>query len=414
VLDEPELARTLVVVSSKSGTTEETRSFAAYAQARVAGPSHLVAITDPGSELDEQARAEGWGAVLTNPEDIGGRYSALSLFGMAPAALVGVDTDEIWERGAAMAARCAANQPLEDNPAALLAAFMAGLASEGRDKLTLLAPPELVSLGDWIEQLVAESTGKLGVGVVPVVGEVSGEADVYGPDRAFVSLRLAGREDLAADAVADAGHPLLRIDLDDRHDLGGEFLRWELATALAGVLLGVNPFDEPNVAESKANTMAVLDAVASGEPLPSPASDDPADLLAAMEAGDYVAVQAYLDPLSGAADALRQLCTTIRDTTRAAVTLGWGPRFLHSTGQLHKGGPDTVVSLQLVDAALWSAQATSAPIPGRDYDFATLIRAQATGDLRSLRTHGRRVAQYAVDGPADIERLTDTLARTLG
>lgn len=398
-LDQADLDRTLVLVSSKSGSTEETRAFAAHAAALVPDPRHLVAITDAGSALDREATAAGWRAVLRNPADIGGRFSALSLFGMAPAGLLGVDLAKVWATAAAHLAACHEPDP-EHNPGAQLAAFMAGFALAGRDKLTLLAPPWLAPLGDWVEQLVAESTGKDGRGVVPIVGEAPGEPSQYGEDRAFVAYRDAS----AAEALAAAGFPVLFLDVDGPDALGAEYVRWEVATALAGVVLGVNPFDEPNVTESKRNTAAVLEEVAAGAPVPPVEEGDVRGLVEGLRPGDYLSLQAYLPPTGPYATGLDRIRALVRDRTRVATTAGWGPRFLHSTGQLHKGGPDTAVALQLVDPVEGGPG-----IPGRPYDFATLLRAQAAGDLRSLRAHGRRVAQVAVRSPADLERLHDTL-----
>lgn len=399
-LEEPDLSSTLVLVSSKSGTTEETRAFAARAAALVDSPAQLVAITDPDSSLASEARSAGWREVFLNPPDIGGRYSALSLFGMVPAALLGLDLRAIWDRAAAMLLLGSGQRAARENPPAILGAFMAGLAREGRDKLTVLAPPALEPLSDWIEQLVAESTGKEGKGVVPIVRETVGDPAVYGNDRAFVELRLGGAPVAGAPALADAGHPVLTIDVDSRDAVGAEFVRWEIATALAGALLGVNPFDEPNVAESKDNTRAVLAEVTEGESLPEPEDGDVAGLLSGLQAGDYLSIQCYLAPEAKIAAGLEELRLLVRDRARVATTVGWGPRFLHSTGQLHKGGPDTVAVLQLVD--------TPEPdvlIPGREYDFATLVRAQAAGDLRSLREHGRRATQVGIDGPPALFRV---------
>ena len=397
LLDDADLSATLVVVSSKSGTTEETRCFAAHA-GTLLPPDRLVAITDAGSQLEAEARDAGWREVLPNPADIGGRYSALSLFGMAPAALAGVDVAAIWRGAAAMLDAC--RRPPEDNPGARLAAFMGGHAMAGRDKLTVLAPAALTPLGDWIEQLVAESTGKEGTGLVPVIREPLAEPAVYGDDRAFVALRHGAEQLAGVDALAAAGHPVHVIDVDAVDNLGGEFVRWEVATALAGVLLDVDPFDEPDVASSKANTNAVLDDLADGGRLPPPEHGDVHALLRQVGPGDYLSVQAFLPPDAEHAAPLQRLRTTVRDRLRVATTFGWGPRFLHSTGQLHKGGPDSVVALQVVDAP-----AGGPPIPGRPYDFATLVRAQAQGDLRSLRARGRRVAQVGVEGPGGLEQL---------
>jgi glucose-6-phosphate isomerase len=409
-LPENGLDSTLVVVSSKSGTTTETRAFALRAERLVPSTRHLAVITDPGTNLAEEARARAWRAVFENPPDIGGRYSALSLVGMVPAALIGVDIDAIWRSAAAMATACAPPHDGVGNPAAALAAFMGGLARTGRDKLTLLTSPSLASFADWIEQLVAESTGKQGTGIVPVVGEPLGPPDVYGDDRAFVVIEHA--EDLVAgvEHLEAAGLPVHRIRLDDRSALGGEFVRWEVATALAGALLGIDPFDQPNVAESKQNTDEVLDEVARGTPLPDPENGDREQLLGTVRAGDYVSIHSYLPPDDKVAAGLTEARVIIRDNLRVATTSGWGPRFLHSTGQLHKGGPNSVVVLQLVDMP---SKEQDVPIPARDYTFGTLIRAQAIGDLRSLRAHDRRVIQRRIDGPEDIVRLIGDLTALL-
>ena len=404
VLDGTDLSRTVVVVASKSGSTEETACFASRAAALLPA-ERMVAITDPGSKLEQQAAEAGWAAVVTNPADIGGRYSALSFFGGVPAHLIGVPVQAVWGTAAAMLERCRAD--VDDNPGAQLAAYMAGNALAGRDKLTLLAPSELAPLGDWIEQLVAESTGKQGRGIVPIVGEPVEDPQVYGDDRAFVALRLGADTAMGVHQLEAAGFPVLVIDVPDHRHLGAEFVRWEIATALAGVLLGVNPFDEPNVAESKANTVAALKEVTDGAPLPSPEQGDVADLLAQVRTGDYVSIQAYLNPTPEHADALLRMRTFIRDRRHVATTVGWGPRFLHSTGQLHKGGADNVVALQIVDAPEGGPG-----IPDRPYDFATLVRAQALGDLRSLRDHGRRVAQVGVED-GDIEAVVAAVEAAL-
>ena len=400
VLDDADLSSTVCIVASKSGSTEETACFASHA-AELLGPDRLVAITDSGSKLEQQATEAGWAAVVINPTDIGGRYSALSYFGGVPAALIGVTVEAVWAGAANMLEQC--RRPATENPGAQLAAFLAGNAQERRDKMTVIAPQSLAPLGDWIEQLVAESTGKQGRGVVPVVGEPLGDPEVYGDDRCFVVLRLGADAVLGADRLAEAGHPVHVIDVADRDQLGAEFMRWEVATALAGALLGVNPFDEPNVAESKANTVAVLDEVTSGAQLPPPEEGDVAGLLSQIKSGDYVSIQAYLAPTDANAEALQRLRAFVRDRLRVATTVGWGPRFLHSTGQLHKGGADNIVALQIVDAP-----AGGPGIPDRPYDFATLVRAQALGDLRSLRDHGRRVVQVGI-GDGGLEQVVSAV-----
>jgi glucose-6-phosphate isomerase len=388
VLDDTDLSSTVVIVASKSGTTEETACFASHA-ASLLPPERIVAITDGGSQLEQQATDSGWAAVVVNPADIGGRYSALSYFGGVPAFLIGIPVAEVWDEAGQMLHQCQAS--VEENPGAQLAAFLAGNAMNGRDKVTLLAPTELAPLGDWIEQLVAESTGKEGCGIVPVVGEPIDDPSVYGDDRAFVVFTEGADTLLGAHALREAGHPVMEIEVSDRLQLGAEFVRWEVATSLAGALLGVNPFDEPNVAESKANTVAVLQEVTGGAALPHPEHGDVGALLDQLRPGDYVSLQAYLPPTAANADALLRMRTFIRDRRRVATTVGWGPRFLHSTGQLHKGGADNVVALQIVDLP-----AGGPAIPDRPYDFATLVSAQAVGDLRSLRDHRRRVAQVGL------------------
>ena len=397
-----DLDGTLVLVASKSGSTEETRDFGLLAAERAPSPRQLVAITDPGSQLEGEAAEGGWRTTFANPADIGGRFSALSFFGMVPAALLGIDVAALWASGARMLEATRPQADLAQNPAAVLGAFLAAHARAGRDKLTLLAPPALAPLGDWIEQLVAESTGKRGTGVVPVVGEPATGPDGYGDDRAFVVLTL-GQERLAeADVLSAAGFPVLEVEVADRIDLGGEFVRWEAATALAGVLLGIDPFDEPNVSESKRNTVAVLEDLEAGRPVPSDDDGDPRELVASLREGDYLSVQAYVEPGAATASTLARFRTAVRDRTRVATTTGLGPRFLHSTGQLHKGGPGTVAALQLVDRVEGGPS-----IPGRPYDFATLLRAQAAGDHRSLRAHGRRVARVHVDGAEGLARALD-------
>ena len=297
----------------------------------------------------------------------------------------------------------------DSNQASLLAAFIGGHARAGRDKLTLLSVPELTAFGDWVEQLVAESLGKQGRGVVPVVGEPVGEPGRYGDDRAFVELRLDGQAAPGAREVAMAGHPVLTLDLADRFDLGAQFVRWELAVAMVGILLDVNPFDQPNVSESKANTNEVLAALEGGDRLDPPRDDDPLALLGDVDDGDYVSLQAYLPPTRTTRDTLANMQGLLRDRLGVAVTAGVGPRFLHSTGQLHKGGPNSVVALQLVDDRLWGDQLPEVPIPGRPFDFAQLIAAQALGDLRSLEQHDRRVAQVGVDGPEGLRAVANRL-----
>jgi glucose-6-phosphate isomerase len=384
VTRELDLETTLFVVASKSGTTTETRSHLAHFRGLSPDAGRFVAITDPGTPLEQLARAEGFREVFVNPEDIGGRYSALSFFGLVPAALIGAPLHGLLDRADAMRRASELSGPAASNPGVALGALIGEAARAGRDKLTLLLPEEIAGFGDWVEQLVAESTGKEGTGVVPVVGEPLGDPERYGEDRVFVA---SGAVD-GVDALEGAGNPVVRLQFEDREQLGGEIFRWELATAVAGHVLGINPFDQPNVQEAKDATNQILET---GR-VEDPGLDDLGPLLKEIAAGDYVALMAYLDPTSESADELGRARVAIRDRYRVATTVGFGPRFLHSTGQLHKGGANNGVFIQVVDGE----RETDVPIPGRDYTFGTLIDAQALGDLRSLRARGRRVARVTL------------------
>jgi glucose-6-phosphate isomerase len=373
--------RTLHVAASKSGTTLETRSHLAWAWERHPDPARFAVITDPGSELAALADERGFAATFENPPDIGGRYSALSYFGVVPALLAGADVAGLLASAAAMSDRLRATAA--GNPAARLAAAMAAGVGAGRDKLTIVAPEAHATFGLWLEQLLAESTGKDGTGVVPVVGEQLGPPDVYGDDRLFVAL---GDDTAAAElaALADAGHPVVVLPFGgELADLGGQVLLWEMATALVGALLGIQPFDQPDVAAAKAATARVLDE---GPPAIEATSLD--DLLAEVRPGDYLAIQAFVDPGSPVVDQIEQARVALRDRLRVATTVGLGPRFLHSTGQLHKGGPNTGVFVQVV-----ADHDDDVGIPGAPYGFATLERAQADGDLLTLRDRKRRAGR---------------------
>jgi RpiB/LacA/LacB family sugar-phosphate isomerase len=422
-------SRSLVVVASKSGTTVEVQSLYAYFRGEVAREvarpgEHFIAITDAGTPLDRLATADGFRHVFRNDPDIGGRFSALSYFGLVPAALCGIDPRPLVDAALSMAAQCRTFEPLRDNPGARLGAILAGLAGAGRDKVTFLVSDGLRALGAWIEQLLTESTGKRGRGLIVVDGEPPGPPEVHGADRLFVSLALGDDPALAARAQAleAAGHPVVSLALGGPADLGAEFFRWEVATALAGALLGLNPFDEPNVAQAKAATADALTTFRTMGRLPAPAPHALGDLvqtLAAACPGDYVALLAYLTPTPEVETALQALRALVRDRTRLATTLGYGPRYLHSTGQLHKGGPDTVIPVLFTRGAPPAAAAADAPdhlpIPGADHDFATLQHAQAVGDFVTLTAAGRRALWLPLDGePAvALEGLRGDLARHL-
>jgi transaldolase/glucose-6-phosphate isomerase len=385
VVGQLELGTTLFIVASKSGGTTETLSHLAFFWDKVPNGTQFVAITDPGTSLETLAREREFRAVFVNPDDIGGRYSALSYFGLVPAALIGAPLHEVLDRAEEMQTASERTVPAAQSPGATLGAMMGESAKAGRDKLTIALPEEIASFGSWVEQLIAESTGKEDVGVVPVVGEPLGAPDVYGQDRVFVAIGEHG----GLDELENVGHPVVRLLYDGREQIGGEFFRWEMATAIAGYVLGINPFDQPNVQEAKDATKAIL---ASGS-VEDPGFDDLGVLLKQVGEGDYVAILAYLDRTSETEDAIERVRLAIRDHYRVATTTGFGPRFLHSTGQLHKGGANNGVFIQVVDAE----RSVDLPIPGQPYSFGTLIDAQALGDLRSLRGRGRRVARVTLD-----------------
>jgi glucose-6-phosphate isomerase len=420
---------TLYVIASKSGTTTEPNDFAAYFEAEAtkalgaAAGSRFVAITDPATPMVDHARSYGYREVFLNPPDIGGRYSALSLFGLVPAALLGIDLDELLARARAMAERSGPSVPDSASPAALLGSFLGRNAAAGRDKVTILTVPELETFGLWVEQLLAESTGKQGKGLLPVVGEPPGPADAFGDDRAVVAVGLRGQPVPGAAELAAAGHPVHEIELREGLDLGAEFFRWELATAFAGHLLGINAFDQPDVQAAKDATKRVLTEVERGSGgdgggLPedpeavwiggiadiAPAAVALREFLSGAHPPEYVAVMAYVNPSEGHTRRLGQAQATIRDATRAATTIGFGPRFLHSTGQLHKGGPATGRFTQLTDIPR-----EDIPVPGRPYTFGTLIAAQAAGDREALAAAGRRLLHLHLTEGGTLDMLNEAL-----
>ena len=452
-------ARTLYLIASKSGTTTETLAFLAHfwqladdihadIPQGLAG-SHFVAITDPGKSLEAIPHRDLFREVFLNPADVGGRYSALTYVGLVPAALMDLDLRDMLDGAADMAARC--ESPDRTNPGLWLGVALGALAAAGRDKLTLVIEPRTASLGNWIEQLVAESTGKRGVGIVPVVGEPLGDPGVYREDRVFVRIGSGTDADWEArtaaslDALAANGHPAIDLDLGSGAGaLGAEFFRWEFATAIAGAVLGINPFDEPNVTESKDNTKRVLDEYRSSGALPEReplATDDLLTLygdtplrltggaiapvagltdaanelrrhLARARANGFIGIHAYIASTPERDAALSGIAQLIRDRTRRAVTVGYGPRFLHSTGQLHKGGAPIGCFIQLT--ADYSED-DDLPIPGWRESFATLVRAQATGDFISLESHDLPVASInlSADPDAGLAALREALEEAL-
>ncbi|MBV8855515.1 MAG: bifunctional transaldolase/phosoglucose isomerase [Acidobacteria bacterium] len=419
-------AKTLFVVSSKSGTTTEPLTFYHYwydqvGQAKENPGENFLAVTDPGTKMEKDATNDKFKRIFLNPPDIGGRYSALSYFGMVPAALMGVDIKKLLDRAERVIHACSQVVPASENPGARLGAIIGECAKAGRDKLTIVADPKVESFGLWVEQLIAESTGKEGKGVVPVAGEPLASPSVYGDDRLFVSIAV-GKLDSGTEsklkALEAAGHPVVYRTLTDLYDLGEEFFLWEIATAVAGWRLGINPFDQPNVQESKDATKELLEAfkqngklqeqtvLAEGDGLTVYADDATRAALASnsvaealkahlqrVKPGDYIALLDYFEESEDAEGLVQQIRTHLRDATHCATTTGYGPRFLHSTGQLHKGGPDSGVFIQVTARDRRDVQ-----IPGEPYTFSTLKQAQALGDFRSLSTRGRRAVRVEI-GP---------------
>jgi glucose-6-phosphate isomerase len=461
-LDDLDPLRTLVIIASKSGTTTEPNAFLAYAWARAEaalesvphhryeGPgAYFAAITDPGRSAQAIAHHDDFREVFLNPPDIGGRYSALTYVGLVPASLLGIDLDALLASASAMLGACREPDPAL-NPGVSLGLAIGSLARGGRDKLTFLANDEIASFGAWAEQLIAESTGKHGVGIVPVDSEPVGAVSAYGPDRAFVRLSLAGSAGGGLDTLADeleaAGHPVIRIEIADPIDIGAEFVRWEVAVAIAGAVLGIDPFDQPNVEEAKQLTRDLLEGgrggrrgrddhdgaaasfppIASGDGLAlhgdaalrltSGDDDVVAELtrhLARRRPNAYLCLQAFIAPTPERDAAFGRIRTLLRDRTGRATTAGYGPRFLHSTGQLHKGGAPIGWFLQLT-----ADHPTDVAIPGWPYSFGELIDAQAVGDFAAIESHDLPIlrvhlGQDADAGLAALERaLATALTRT--
>jgi transaldolase/glucose-6-phosphate isomerase len=445
-----DLERTLCIVASKSGSTTEPLVFQKYFFERMrqikgdrAG-ENFIAITDPGSLLESLARKLRFRGIFPGTPDIGGRYAALSNFGTVPAATMGVDVEVLLRQSERMRQRCASTVPASDNPGIALGTVLATLAQAGRDKVTFVISPAISDLGAWLEQLIAESTGKEGKGLIPVDDEPLGEVHVYDNDRAFVYIRYTDgavpEQDSMVDALQSAGHPVVRIDCMNLLNLGQEFFRWEMATATAGALLGINAFDQPNVQESKDFTRCYLEEFKKNGRLPEdpPVFTDGAVCLFADDAnrqalggavslsravaahlsrvrtGDYVAINAYLERTPAVHEVLQHIRAAIRDAKRVSTTLGYGPRFLHSTGQLHKGGPDSGIFFQIT-----ADQKEDLDIPDEPYSFGILVAAQALGDMKSLCTRNRRVIRLHLGGDVAaclrrvLQAIEEALSRSL-
>jgi glucose-6-phosphate isomerase len=438
-----EIEHCLFIIASKSGTTTEPTVFYKFwydeLSKRSANPGeNFVAITDPGSPLVETAEELGFQRTFLNQSDIGGRYSALTYFGLVPAALAGIDVKRLLDRAKEMAQSCAAVMAATANPGLQLGAFIGECARLGRDKVTIVTDKKIASLGLWIEQLIAESTGKEGKGILPVAGEPLGAPSVYGEDRVFVSISVGAiSRDTGSklEALSGAGNPIAYLELADTYDLGAEFFLWEFATAFAGWRIGVNPFDQPNVQEAKDATKELLNTFASRGNLPEQTAlvadktlgvyadgntrealpttsiiDALRAHLATAKPGDYIAFLSYFEETLEFDAKLQEIRTYLRDATKCATTIGYGPRFLHSTGQMHKGGPDTGLFFQLT-----ARDKKDFPVPGEPYTFSILKQAQALGDFRALSAHGRRVVRVDLgeDVSAGLQRLHELIVAAL-
>lgn len=442
-----DLAKTLFIVSSKSGSTLEPNCFKQYFYDRVtrslgsgsAGPN-FVAVTDPGSKLEEIARAETFRHIMHGKPEIGGRFSALSAFGLTAAAAMGLDVEKLLNAAAGMVRSCKSSNPSE-NPGAILGTVLGICHREGRDKLTLITPPEFYDLGAWLEQLIAESTGKDGISIIPVDREPLMPADMYGGDRVFVNFTVKGKpadEDMQADLadIVEAGHPMVSIELTDGYSLAPEFFRWEFATAVAGAIMGINPFNQPDVESAKVEARKLTEAYeASGsfpdeEPFYSDGnislftskgyagelanSVDEKSLAGYLEGhlwnlgeSDYFAILAYIEMDAEHEEMLQQVRSHVLEHYNVATCLGFGPRFLHSTGQAYKGGPNSGVFLQIT-----ADDPVDLPVPGQKYTFGVVKSAQARGDFQVLLDRGRRALRVHISGSVNegLERILELLS----
>jgi transaldolase/glucose-6-phosphate isomerase len=442
-----DLSSTVCIVSSKSGSTLEPNIYKQYFFERVkekVGEAEVgkrfIAITDPGSKLQEVAERDKFRKVFMGVPGIGGRYSALSNFGMVPAAIMGIDVAKFLNNTADMVKACGAAVPADSNPGALLGMILGVSANHGRDKVTIAASPGIYDLGAWLEQLLAESTGKVGKGIIPVDREPLANPDTYGNDRVFAYLRLESApdksQDTAIEALEAAGHPVVRITVDNIYNLGQEFFRWEIATAVAGSIIGINAFNQPDVEASKIETKKLTSEYEKTGKLPdeSPFFDGDgiklyadeknvevlrgkprlAEVLKAhlgrLRAGDYFAVLGYI-PMNGANEkALQGIRLPVRDRKKVATVLGFGPRFLHSTGQAYKGGPNSGVFLQIT-----CDDAIDLPVPGQKYTFSIVKAAQARGDFAVLAERGRRALRVHLgkDVAAGLATLTKAVKQAI-
>jgi transaldolase/glucose-6-phosphate isomerase len=442
-----DLSKTLCIVASKSGSTLEPNIFKQYFFDRMqqtvgkdkAG-DHFIAITDPGSKMQQVAERDQFRKIFLGVASIGGRYSALSNFGMVPAAIMGLDLNKFLQHTNEMVQACKPDVPADQNPGAVLGAILGALGNLGRNKVTIITSPGIHDLGAWLEQLIAESTGKIGKGLIPVDRAALGTPEVYGNDRVFVHLRLADEPDTAQkqklEVLKNVGHPVVEIELADTYDLGQEFFRWEIATAVAGSILKINPFNQPDVEASKIVTRQLTDAYEKSGKLPeeAPLFDDGSIKLFTDERnatnlnklagsdrsltgflrahlsqfnpGDYMALLAYIEMNGAHEESLQAMRHAVRDRKHVATCLGFGPRFLHSTGQAYKGGPNTGVFLQIT-----CDDAIDLPVPGQKYTFGTVKAAQARGDFQVLADRKRRALRVHL--PKNVNEGLDNLGTAI-
>ena len=446
-----DLAKTLFIVSSKSGSTLEPNIFKQYFFERLTqvvgekeAGNRFIAITDPGSKLQKVAESDGFRRIFFGLPTIGGRYSVLSDFGLVPAAIMGVDVPKFLDRAEEMVQACMPSVPIEENPGVVLGLILGTAHDQGRNKLTLITSPGIGDLGAWLEQLIGESTGKGGKGIIPVDRESVAAPALYGSDRLFVYVRLDAApdrgQDAAVEALENAGHPVVRIAVDEIYDLGEEFFRWEIATAVAGSVISIHPFNQPDVEAGKVTTRRLTSDYEQTGKLPSESpffqegglklfTDDKntAELKTAVggspslaaylkahlnriKAGDYFALLAYLEMNEAHTGTLQAMRHAVRDNKRVATCLGFGPRFLHSTGQAYKGGPNSGVFLQVT-----YGDAVDLPIPGQKYTFGVVKAAQARGDFQVLAERDRRALRVHLgkDVRADLARLDEIVRRAL-
>jgi transaldolase/glucose-6-phosphate isomerase len=446
-----DVSKTLFIVSSKSGSTLEPNIFKQYffertkqAVGSLAVGSHFIAVTDPGSKMQQVAEADRFRHIAFGRPSIGGRYSALSNFGMVPAAVMGIDTKKFLDRAAEMVRACGAGVDVAENPGAVLGIILGSAAIAGRDKITIITSPGISDLGAWMEQLIAESTGKIGKGIIPVDREHLAAPEVYGHDRVFAYVRLTSGpdadQDAKVDAIEKAGHPVVRINMSDTYELGAEFFRWEMATAVAGAIIGINAFNQPDVEASKIVTKKLTSEYEEKGSLPaeSPIADDSGIKLytdeknaaaltktvgsekslaafikahvARISAGDYFAVLGYIQMNDEHETALQVIRHLVRDKKGVATCLGFGPRFLHSTGQAYKGGPNSGVFLQIT-----CDDSVELPVPAQKYTFGVVKAAQARGDFQVLAERGRRALRVHLgkDVKAGLAKLTAAVQQAL-